>query len=408
MTRRGIGLAVAAVVAYLAARAFGARELQMVAVGLIVVLAGALTLTWTSVARLTVTRTVSPPALWYGETARVKLTVHNRSFAPTASLELVDLHPPTLGPQGSIWLAPLAPGNTVTERYELLGSQRGTATVGPLMVRSSDPFGLAVRTRTIDVTSDIIVYPPIVPLAAGLPLGSAVSAGRDGRRRTSAEGEDLADIREYVDGDDLRAVHWPSTAHRGTLIVRRSESARDPHATLLFDVREDRHVGTGLAASIEAAVAVAASIASHLAQRDRAITLIDGSIAHTSRPLPWEALLGHLADVQPCPVDLDRLLRQIKQGVAGDGTLIGIITTPTPTELRQLVRAIRGFSSRAVVIVDIASHRQGTPDSAADGAVHGLRAAGCRAAVLRHGESIDDRWRDLLGVSRTVTAGITP
>src|SRR5690606_26208195 len=95
--------------------------------------------------------------------------------------------------------------------------------------------------------------------------------------------------------------------------------------------------------------------------------------------------LEELATTSPGPVDLEGLLRQIGDGVAGDGTLITIVTVPGPAELRALVRAGRNFTTRVALVVDAASHQHREPDPAAQSAVRSLRSAGWRAAALPRG-----------------------
>jgi uncharacterized protein (DUF58 family) len=70
--------------------------------------------------------------------------------------------------------------------------------------------------------------------------------------------------REYRRGDDLRRVHWRSTARTGELMVRREEQPWQSRATVVLDSRRTAHRGTGAASSLEWLVAAAASVAVHL------------------------------------------------------------------------------------------------------------------------------------------------
>jgi hypothetical protein len=407
VTRRGVGLSAAIVLLWVAARSFGIPELQMAAVGCLVLLVGAVI--WAAVlpTRLTADRTVTPGTVWFDHHATVRLTLRNAGRLPTPRLDLHDTAPTSLGASTSTRLAPLSPGSRATVTYALHGGQRGRFTLGPLTIRARDPFGLVSRTRTLDGSASVTVYPPIWTLPAGLPLGGATTSANDGRRRTVASGDDLADIRDYVRGDDLRSVHWPSTAHRGRLMVRRSESTRSPGAVVLLDRRSDRHRGRDAGSSFETAVAAAASTGYHLSARGRSVTLLDGPVARPPRALPWEAWLERLADATTETVDLPGMLRQVGDGVAGDGTLIAILTVPDAGELRALVRAGRGFTTRAAVIVDAASHGAGGHDPDATAVVASLRAAGWRATTMARGDRLDERWRELVVGRRARTAAVT-
>ena len=108
-----------------------------------------------------------------------------------------------------------------------------------------------------------------------IPLGGAWTGSGDNRPRAFAIGsaEDVT-VREYRRGDDLRRVHWRSSARIGELMVRREEQPWQSRATLFLDNRLRAHRGQGIASSLEAAVSAAASIAVHLGQRGFTVRLV--------------------------------------------------------------------------------------------------------------------------------------
>ena len=130
-----------------------------------------------------------------------------------------------------------------------------------MKVRVSDPFGLVELGRAFHTTVPLTVTPRTVPLTQ-IPLGGAWTGSGDNRPRAFATGsaEDVT-VREYRRGDELRRVHWRSSAKIGELMVRREEQPWQSRATLFFDNRLRAHRGQGIASSLEAAVSAAASIA---------------------------------------------------------------------------------------------------------------------------------------------------
>jgi uncharacterized protein (DUF58 family) len=397
LTERGVGLLVAAGGLWLAARSLGIPELQMAAVGALALVALAWLFTRVASAQLEVDRTVRPGRLFFDAEATVELQLTNRGRVPTASMEVRDAAPAALADRSSALLTPLRSGGRTLVRYRIRGGQRGRFELGPLEVRFRDPFGLVARRRQLPGTSEVVVYPPVWQLPEGVPLGGTTTTGGEGRARPLPSGEDLANVREYVRGDDLRTVHWPTTAHRGKLMVRQAEAPQDPRAVLLLDVREDRHAGQGPAASFETAVAVAASATYHLAAHGRQVAIIDRPMTATPRSLPWGDWLDRLATATPERVDLPAVLSQLARGTAGDGALIAVLTVPDPLELRTLVRAGRGFATKLCVLVDAPSHAgRGRRSEGANATVAALRATGWRVTLVAAGDRIDDRWADLL------------
>ena len=83
---------------------------------------------------------------------------------------------------------------------------------------------------------------------------------------TAAAGDDDVIPRAYRDGDELRRVHWRSTARYGELMVRREEQRWQDRAVLILDSRRSAHIGSGPSSSFEFAVSAAASIGVHLAR----------------------------------------------------------------------------------------------------------------------------------------------
>jgi uncharacterized protein (DUF58 family) len=413
LTERGMGLLGAAVGLYLASRAFGIPELQLAAVAAVglVVAAGAFT-AFTS-ATLEVHRLVRPGRLSFDGEGVAELTVRNVGKLPTATLELHDRVPLVLTRGGTVTLPPLPPGGRRTVVVPLRGVQRGRFTLGPLEVTLRDPFRLVARRRSLPGTAEVIVHPPVWRLPPGLPLGGASATGGEGKPRPLPSGEDRATVRDYVQGDDLRSVHWASTAHRGKLMVRQAEAPQDPRAVVLLDVRAGRHVGHGPGASIETAVTAAASAAFHLAARGRGVVLVDAPLEAPARARPAEAWLEHLAVVEPTAVDLSALLRQLGQGLAGDGALVAVVTVPDPGELRELVRAGRAFTSRIALLVDAQRHttrrgrgmRNEAPSGEVAATAERLRAAGWRVTVVAPGDRLGERWRELVA-GRPVAAAV--
>ncbi|PKQ25709.1 MAG: DUF58 domain-containing protein [Actinobacteria bacterium HGW-Actinobacteria-4] len=144
---------------------------------------------------------------------------------------------------------------SLTLTYTLLPSRRGRWPLGPALVHSSDPFGVLWADTSVGEAEHIPVWPPVVDLsaAAGALMGHADRVVI-GARTPSA---DDASLRDYREGDDLRRVHWPSSARRGTMLVRSDERAGRRPATVIMDLPRDP---VALEWSITAAASIALSV----------------------------------------------------------------------------------------------------------------------------------------------------
>src|SRR5688500_14913414 len=249
---------------------------SVVRIGVLVAALPLLTAWWVgrSRYRLALVRTLSPQLVSAGQPATVELTVSNESRTPTGVLLLEERLPYVLGTRPRFVLEGLGHGWRRHATYQVRSELRGQFEIGPMSVRVTDPFGLVEIGRTFHATTRLTVTPRTTALPT-IPLGGAWTGSGDNRPRAFASGsaEDVT-VREYRRGDDLRRVHWRSSARVGELMVRREERPWQSRATVFLDNRLISHRGQGLASSLEAAVSAAASIAVHLAQRGYAVRLV--------------------------------------------------------------------------------------------------------------------------------------
>lgn len=131
-------------------------------------------------------------------------------------------------------------GKSKSVAYSFSPARRGIVSFGPLTVRASDPFGIARRKWKETAATEILVLPPIEDVIP--PLLSLLAKSQEEEVCSIWQGfpsGDFLTLREYVHGDDLRQVHWKSTARTGQLMIRQSEHRRDSGALLLLDTRAE-------------------------------------------------------------------------------------------------------------------------------------------------------------------------
>ena len=199
----------------------------------------------------------------------------NVSRIRTGLLLLEDHLPWQLGRPQRFVVDQLPAGTHRDITYQLQAPLRGRYDVGPLQVELADPFGLCRMRRRFTVTDSLTVVPAVRPLPRVPLVGEWSGLGDSTARSVAASGEDDVVPRQYRTGDELRRVHWKSTARVGDLMVRQEETPWRTRATVLLDTRAVAHRGDGPASSFEWAVTAAASVCCHLAQRGYALRLLD-------------------------------------------------------------------------------------------------------------------------------------
>src|SRR5690625_1866913 len=196
----------------------------------------------------------------------------------------------------------LRPGESVTAEVEIPTHRRGTVDFGPLVLARSSLGDLLRSRRSYGSYTSVLVEPRVLD-ALGLPPG--MRRGHIGAdERIAHGGTDLVGMREYLAGDDLRRVHWSTSARRGTLMVREDADPSAPHLTVLLDDRLASYgQGAEAIAGLDEAVDVAASLLATAAQvaSPAAIRAISGSLDAECDPDPTgggalpPGLLGTLA-----------------------------------------------------------------------------------------------------------------
>lgn len=188
-----------------------------------------------------------------GERAVGALTLANRGSRAILPSRIVL---PVGSGRGEFGIHRLAPGEEAEELFAIPTQKRGVVKVGPVSVVRGDPLGLFERAHRRDDPVDLFVHPRTV-LFDGQSLGYLRDL--EGLPATDLSRDDVSfhALLEYQPGDDLRHVHWRSTARTGTMMVRQFEETRRSH----FVIGLSRSNGDyATAEDFELAVSAAGSI----------------------------------------------------------------------------------------------------------------------------------------------------
>ncbi|WP_320779136.1 DUF58 domain-containing protein [Streptomyces sp. CRN 30] len=238
--------------------------------------------------RVSGNRRLTPARVPAGAEARVHLRMENVSRLPTGLLMLQDRVPYVLGPRPRFVLDRVEAGGRREVSYRVRSDLRGRYPLGPLQLRLTDPFGMCELTRSFSAYDTLTVVPRVEPLPPVRFGGEARGYG-DGRQSSLAlAGEDDIIPRGYRHGDDLRRVHWRSTARHGELMVRREEQPQRARCTVLLDTRGAAFAGAGPGSAFEWAVSGTASVLVHMLERGFSVRLL----TDTGNAVPGEGTDG--------------------------------------------------------------------------------------------------------------------
>lgn len=299
-------------------------------------------------------------------------------------------------------------------RVTTICQQRGRYQLGPIRLRTSDPFGLFPMERDLTATSNIVVFPMTFDIHQfALPVG--ILPGGDAlRRRTHYITTNASSVRDYEPGDSFNRIHWRSTARRDRLVVKEFEL--DPLADIWIvpDMSVYGHVVPRKPAAPspppgdlpswlkmkefrltesteEYTVSIAASVAQFFLRRDRAVGMLaygqsneilqpDRGERQFNRILETLAVLRAQGEV---PMQ-DMLYAETH--LFPRGTTVIVITPNTREEWSVAARQLGRRGLRVVTILVNPATFQGM--RSAEPLYHLLRASGQVAYLVNSGDDL--------------------
>lgn len=298
--------------------------------------------------RLTLERDINPVQLHDGERALVDISVRSRRRIYRVSVE-DRVH----GLGAARFSADrITPDDVMAGRYEVVCRPRGIYTVGPAKVSLGDPLGFVESTATFGMAGRLVVYPRVEVLD-GVPTGR----GQDQTINTSraafwhSGGEDFYTLREYHQGDDLRRVHWPSSARRDELMIKQLEMPWQSRALVVLDPRVEPHVS---AESFEQSVRGAASVLNHLFRAGYTPTIWAGHGNGTvvANADAYRGAMEELAVIRPVrSLDLRHLISRLRRSGMAGGVLVMVTGKPDNADLTSFRLLSQDFYRTVVLSV---------------------------------------------------------
>ena len=359
LTRRGWFFIAGFGVLAAAGRLFAIKELFLLAAGCGGVVVAALAYVRLTRFNLQATRELHPARVQAGGSSRVELSVRNVAFRPSPLITARDPFD-----KGRRWarflLSSLAPGEVAHAAYRLPTDERGVFDLGPLQLIFSDPLGVAARSVVAADATKLTVFPR-VDVIQPLPrtLGYDPQAGADQPNALGRTGEDFYALRPYELGDDLRRVHWKSSAKVDDLMIRQDEMPWEGRTTVVLDLRRGVHTPV----SLELAVSAAASIVSAAWQRRgqlRFITTGGVDSGFASGHAHVDAILEHLASAQlERKGELTAVLSNLRR--EGNGGSLAAVTTAAASDadLHAIARLGHRFGAVALALFERSSFDPG-------------------------------------------------
>jgi len=344
--------------------------------------------------RLVAARTLSSPRLYVGEPMEVTLRVDTGAAPQTVTLRET-VRNLTLGDQQELRWVCETTGEPTVMRDRVVPDHRGHQVFSGLVAEISDPLALFRYRRQSPETCNVIVYPKPIPLPH-FPLHGLAALGLSTTRvdRRAGEMGDFYGVRPYQHGDELRHVHWKSTAHSGRLAIKQYQHRATSATVLYLDCQQPVHAAQGEHSTLEQAVQAAADLAGHVLEAGSPLRLVQAGAKIKIVPSDRgeRQLMKVLEVLALAQADGEAPLSAV---IAGDrearpegGTVIAV----TPGAHDELTRSLLGLRSRGanLVVVMVPAHRYGgAADPEAASRMFGtLASAGATVYLLEPGQKM--------------------
>lgn len=284
-----------------------------------------------------VERTV-PASVRLGEPATSTLTLVNPG--PRALRALVrDAWPPSAGAERNRHRVQVPAGERRRLRTNLRPARRGDRPADLVTVRSFGPLGLAARQVSLPAPAVLRVLPAFLS-RRHLPSRLARLRELDGRTAvlTRGQGTEFDSLREYVIGDDVRAIDWRATARRNDVMVRTWRPERDRRVLIVLDTSRLSAARLGdaprLDAQLEAALLLAA-LASRAGDRVDLVavdTQVRARVAGEHGPRLLSALATAMAPLEPSLVEISwTTVTQVVRNTLSQRALVVLLSALEPS-----------------------------------------------------------------------------
>jgi uncharacterized protein (DUF58 family) len=265
-------------------------------------------LTFLSMRGIQIERRARSSRAGVGDIFEEHFEISNNSRLPKLWLEVIN---ETAMPNatGSRVLTLLRGRQTRSYRARTWLTGRGGFLLGPTTITTGDPFGIFRMSRKYPATSSLIVFPMLFPVRDFLSPPGLLPGGKAIRRKSIDVTPHAAGVREYVPGDPMKRIHWPTTVRRGQLMVKEFEQDPQAEVWLFLDTHKDVHFARSgekyeappvddlflirrrkvklSPSTLEYAVSITASLAHFFIEQRRSVGLVT-AFEHSYKIIPAE------------------------------------------------------------------------------------------------------------------------
>ncbi|MDX1365221.1 MAG: DUF58 domain-containing protein [Arenibacter latericius] len=179
---------------------------------------------------------IIPEKLSNGDENEIEISLSNSYLFPVG-IKIIDELPLQFQKRDFRILSSLGKGKKKRYTYQLRPTERGVYAFGNLNVFASSPLGLVAKKYTFSNQQEVPVYPSFLQLRKYNLMAFTNRLFEYGLKKIRRIGHtmEFEQIKDYVQGDDIRNINWKATAKRGQLMVNQFQDERSQPIYSIID-----------------------------------------------------------------------------------------------------------------------------------------------------------------------------
>lgn len=171
-----------------------------------------------------------------GDENPISITVKNNYRLPI-SIEIIDEIPFQFQKRDFSIENKINARSNVQVQYQLRPTQRGVYEYGKLNVYVKSPIKLAAKRYISSEKAEIATYPSFIQLKKYDMMAFSNSLREYGLKKIRRLGHtmEFEQIKEYVQGDDIRTINWKATSKKRTLMVNQYQDEKSQPVYQVID-----------------------------------------------------------------------------------------------------------------------------------------------------------------------------
>ena len=179
---------------------------------------------------------ILPEKLSNGDENSVKIDIKN-NYPFRVDLKIIDEIPFQFQKRDFLIKKTVLPQGSSFFEYILIPKERGEYVFGGLNIYAKSPIGLVSRKFVFQKEASLPSYPSFVHLRKYelMALQNEFLLGGIKKIRKLGHTMEFEQIRDYVQGDDIRSINWKATSKANKLMVNQYQDERSQRIYMLID-----------------------------------------------------------------------------------------------------------------------------------------------------------------------------